>query len=518
MDLLHNAYSTASDDEEEEEENKETKHQILAVSSSKRFKPDYYPYSTTKHHSTPPNQTPNLQTEAPVPGRYISKRERALFGSTHGLPDPNPNPLPPSTTSSSAFKLAFSPSGVNATGLRANWFWQGAVVYGVWVVWGVLGDALSCAASLGWLAVLGSISDSNLPHDIMSSLRNQAEDRAQLGRISERLTITLRGHTKAVNAIHWSPSHAHLLASAGMDHTICIWNVWSRDQKKARVLSFHNAAVKDVRWSQQGLSVLSCGYDCSSRLVDIEKGIETQVFREDQVVGVVKFHPDNCNLFLSGGEKGRLRLWDIRTGKVVHEYIRSLGSILDVEFSINGKQFISSSDVSKSNVSENSIIVWDVSRQVPLSNQVYVEAYTCPCVRRHPFDPFFVAQSNGNYIAIFSSSPPFKLDKYKRYENHGVSGFPIKCNFSLDGEKLASGSSDGSVYFYNYRSSKLVTKIKAYEEACVDVAFHPIMPNSLKGWACRSEERRLKKKRNAKVKKGCALDLSSVSNNALLCI
>ncbi|GMY31571.1 WD repeat-containing protein 25 isoform X1 [Fagus crenata] len=466
MDLLHNAYSTASDDEEEEE-NKETKHQILALSSSKRFKPDYYPYSTTKHHSTPPNQTPNLQTEAPVPGRYISKRERALFGSTHGLTDTNPNPLPPSTTSSSVF---------------------------------------------------GSISDSNLPHDIMSSLRNQAEDRAQLGRISERLTITLRGHTKAVNAIHWSPSHAHLLASAGMDHTICIWNVWSRDQKKARVLSFHNAAVKDVRWSQQGLSVLSCGYDCSSRLVDIEKGIETQVFREDQVVGVVKFHPDNCNLFLSGGEKGRLRLWDIRTGKVVHEYIRSLGSILDVEFSINGKQFISSSDVSKSNVSENSIIVWDVSRQVPLSNQVYVEAYTCPCVRRHPFDPFFVAQSNGNYIAIFSSSPPFKLDKYKRYENHGVSGFPIKCNFSLDGEKLASGSSDGSVYFYNYRSSKLVTKIKAYEEACVDVAFHPIMPNSLKGWACRSEERKLKKKRNAKVKKGCALDLSSVSNNALLCI
>uniref|UniRef100_A0A7N2M8A8 Uncharacterized protein n=1 Tax=Quercus lobata TaxID=97700 RepID=A0A7N2M8A8_QUELO len=109
--------------------------------------------------------------------------------------------------------------------------------------------------------------------------------------------------------------------------------------------------------------------------------------------------------------------------------------------------------------------------------RVYVEAYTCPCVRRHPFDPFFVAQSNANYIAIFSSSPPFKLDKYKRYENHGVSGFPIKCNFSLDGEKLASGSSDGSIYFYNYRSSKLVRKIKAYEEACIDVAFHPMMAN-----------------------------------------
>ncbi|KAF3971308.1 hypothetical protein CMV_005078 [Castanea mollissima] len=307
-----------------------------------------------------PNPNPNLQTEAPVPGRYVSKRERALFGSSPRVSDPNPNP-PSTTTSSSA-------------------------------------------------SVFGSISDSNIPHDIMLSLRRQREDRTRLGRISERLTIALHGHTKAVNAIHWSPSHELVYSPSSC---FC--------------------------WDGSLNLYMEC-MEQRSEEVDIEKGIETQVFREDQVVGVIKFHPDNCNLFLSGGAKGHLRLWDIRTSKVVHEYIRSLGSILDVEFAINGKQFISSSDVSRSNVSENSIIVWDVSRQVPLSNQVYVEAYTCPCVRRHPFDPFFVAQSNANYIAIFSSSPPFKLDKYKR-------------------------------------SSKLVRKIKAYEEACIDVAFHPIMPN-----------------------------------------
>ena len=93
-----------------------------------------------------------------------------------------------------------------------------------------------------------------------------------------------------------------------MDQAICIWNVWSTDQKKACVFSFHNAAVEDVRWSQQGLFVLSCGYDCSSRLIDVEKGLETLNFKDDQVVGVIKFHPDNSNLFLSGGSKGRLRL------------------------------------------------------------------------------------------------------------------------------------------------------------------------------------------------------------------
>lgn len=106
-----------------------------------------------------------------------------------------------------------------------------------------------------------------------------------------------------------------------------------------------------------------------------------------------------------------------------------------------------------------------------------MEAYTCPCVRVHPVDPDFIAQSNGNYIAIFSLSPPFKLNKYKRYEGHGVSGFPIKCSFSSDGEKLISGSSDGYIYLYDYRSSELVRKIKAYEQACIDIAVHPILPN-----------------------------------------
>ena len=169
---------------------------------------------------------------------------------------------------------------------------------------------------------------------------------------------------------------AHLLASAAMDHTICIWNVWSTGQKLAFKSNFHNAAVKDVQWSQQGLSVLSCGYDCASRLIDVEKGTEVGVFKEDQGVAVVKFHPNNPNLFLSGGLKGSLRMWDMRIGKMVNKYNRRLGPILDVEFTPNSNQFISSSDVSTSNSSESSIIIWDVTREVPLSYQACLFSFS----------------------------------------------------------------------------------------------------------------------------------------------
>ncbi|XP_062077866.1 uncharacterized protein LOC133782546 isoform X2 [Humulus lupulus] len=416
MDLLCNAYSNDSDEDDA------PKPQILIQPSPKRPKIEIpITHSQHDHPLTRPTRFTYPRMDTQIPGRYISKRERALFASPPAAPGPDPVPDSPA---------------------------------------------------------FGSILDSNIRYDILSLLRNKRKSSGQQrGQMSQRVSIALPSHSKAVSAIHWSPNHAHLLASAGMDQSICIWSPWRSDQKIARKLYLHNAAVKDVKWSQQGLSVLSCGFDCSSRLVDVEKGVEIQGFKEDQMVGVVKFHEENFNVFLSGGSQGRIRLWDIRNGKVVHEFARGCDPILDVEFTRNCRQIISSSDISRSSVSENSIIVWDVSRQVPLSNQIYVEAYTCPCVRSHPSDSVFVAQSNGNYIALFSLRPPFKLNKYKRYESHGVSGFPIKCNFSLDGENLISGSSDGSIYFYNYRSSELVRKIKAYEQASVDIAVHPILPN-----------------------------------------
>ncbi|XP_048420044.1 uncharacterized protein LOC125468403 [Pyrus x bretschneideri] len=231
MDLLCNVYSNPSENEEEEEEEKaEGIKQTITPPNPNRLKSDN-PFAHTKFHHPLPESTqfPTLEAEALVPGRYISKRKRALLASQPTVPDPQPNPNAP--------------------------------------------------------AAFGSISDSDVPRDVMLWLRNKAKrGRSQLGQLPQRMSVALNKPTKAVNA-----STAHLLASASMDHTICIWNVWSSDQKVARVFNFHNAVVKDVKWSLQGLSVLSCVYDSSSRLVDIEKGLEIQVFKEDQVVSVIRF-------------------------------------------------------------------------------------------------------------------------------------------------------------------------------------------------------------------------------------
>eukprot|EP01018_Ginkgo_biloba_P011635 Gb_11736 [translate_table: standard] len=393
MDLLCAAYAAVSDEEEDDEHRKQS--EKGKNGSEKRRKLWNERTTDSRSHSSDQQICDELTTPTPTTmpfsGRYISKRERAA--QTSHLPSTvNPSP------------------------------------------------------------VVESISDSVLPSRILALLRRGGEGSTQHNRIPKGLSVSLTGHTKAVNCVRWSPTHGHLLASGAMDHVAYIWNVWNGvGHQKARLLNYHNAAIKDLQWSKEGLHLLTCGYDQTSRLTDVE----------------------------IGGSNGALRLWDIRTSKVISEYLRGLGPIMDIDFSNDGKHFVSSSDNSKTNSSEKSIVVWDFRTQFPLSNQVYVEAYTCPCVRYHPVEASFVAQSNGNYIAIFSSNPPFKLNKYKRFEKHEVSGFPIRCNFSQDGELLVSGSADGYLYFYSYRSSKVLKRMQAYGHACTDVVYHPLIPSVL---------------------------------------
>lgn len=42
-----------------------------------------------------------------------------------------------------------------------------------------------------------------------------------------------------------------------------------------------------------------------------------------------------------------------------------------------------------------------------------MEGYNCTCVKMHPKEKVFVAQSSADYIAIFDSTRPFRLNRRK---------------------------------------------------------------------------------------------------------
>ena len=103
----------------------------------------------------------------------------------------------------------------------------------------------------------------------------------------KQLHLNLEGHSQVVNCVRWNPIRTDLLLSASMDHVVCVWDT-SDIGTCSRRLTCHTAAVKDSRWSLCGSQVLSCGYDKTARLFNLETGNGNYAKLADQMATMLQ--------------------------------------------------------------------------------------------------------------------------------------------------------------------------------------------------------------------------------------
>ncbi|KAG8449246.1 hypothetical protein GDO86_016061 [Hymenochirus boettgeri] len=293
------------------------------------------------------------------------------------------------------------------------------------------------------------------------------------------LVFDMCEHTGPVNRVQWNSvkQYSHLLLSASMDSTVKIWDGVDFGKCLSSFFS-HSGAVRDAQWSTCGQRILSGGFDSMLYLTDVETGKPLFSARNEFKIGAVRFHPNEHNLFICGGFSPALRAWDIRTEKMIHVYKAAVQQHFEILFLPGGKEFVSTTDCVSRDSADRTIIAWDFNTAAKISNQIFHERYTCPSLALHPKENIFAAQTNGNYMALFSTQRPYKMDKKRRFEGHKVEGFAVGCEFSPDGSLLVTGSSEGTAFFYNYHSAKIVHSIYGDGSACISVNFHPVL-NSL---------------------------------------
>ena len=291
-----------------------------------------------------------------------------------------------------------------------------------------------------------------------------------------------RYHSKPILSAHFHPQiSCPLLLTSSLDGKLCIWDWYSRKgcvglihpHVQLRVPSSPDVAgINDAHWLDE-TTIISGGFDKKAVVVDAVTNKEISTFFHDSFVSALAPSPYDPKVFAAGDYNKSIKCWDIRiSDKPVNTYVGAGGRILDVEFLSDGKEIIASSDVVRRNASAQAIVVWESSSGTVFSNQVYQEPYTCPTLRPHPTDPTFLVQSNANYVILFSSKRPYKMNKYKRFEGHRVEGYPVQCDVSPDGRVVASGDSSGNICYYQYHSGELTARVSlAQDDPCVTVAF-----------------------------------------------
>ncbi|XP_056092709.1 WD repeat-containing protein 25 [Rhinichthys klamathensis goyatoka] len=295
--------------------------------------------------------------------------------------------------------------------------------------------------------------------------------------LPRRVQCLIQAHQGPVNTLQWSPvDHlSHLLLSASMDNTCKVWDGVGGG-RSLRTYSAHRGAVRDACWLPCGRRLLSGSFDGTAALTDAETGQTVAQMDNGFKVTCVAPQPSAPDVFLSGGFSSEVKAWDTRCRKVLRVYKAAVQQTLDVLFLSGGREFVSSTDAVSRDSAERTLIAWDFQTTAKLSNQIFHERYTCPSLSAHPLDASFIAQTNGGYIALFSAQRPYRMNKRRRYEGHKVEGFAVHCGFSADGSVLVSGSSTGSVHFYDYQSSRSLKTLDAHEHACVCAALHPVLP------------------------------------------
>lgn len=295
--------------------------------------------------------------------------------------------------------------------------------------------------------------------------------------VPRRLLISLQGHQGPVNTVQWCPvpQLSHLLLSASMDKTFKVWD-GAGSGRCLGVYTCHSGAVRDTCWTPCGRRILTGSFDNTAVITDVETAQTIVKFDNQFKAMCVALHPNQPEVFLCGGYSSAVKAWDSRSGKVVKVYKAAIQQTLDILFLRGGTDFITSSDCVSRDSADRTLIAWDYHTTAKVSNQIYQERYTCPSLALHPLEESFVAQTNGNYMALFSSQRPYRMNKRRRFEGHKVEGYAVQCEFSLDGTLLASGSSTGSAHFFDSRNARMLHTLSAHSQPCVCVSQHPVLP------------------------------------------
>ncbi|PIK50226.1 putative pre-mRNA-processing factor 17 [Apostichopus japonicus] len=275
------------------------------------------------------------------------------------------------------------------------------------------------------------------------------------------------GHTKGVSSIKLIPKSGHLLLSSGMDSKIKIWEVYNQ-RRLLRTFVGHKQAVREVNFNNDGTKFLSCAYDRYIKLWDTETGECIGRFTNRKVPYCVSFNPDEDkqDIFVAGMSDKKIVQWDTRSNEIVQEYDRHLGAVNSITFVDNNRRFVTTSD-------DKSLRVWEWDIPVDFKYIAEPNMHSMPSVTLSANGKWLGCQSMDNKIVIYSALNRVRENRKKVFKGHMVAGYACRMDFSPDNAYVVSGDADGKLNIWDWKTTKLYSKLKAHDGVCISCLWHP---------------------------------------------
>jgi WD40 repeat protein len=207
----------------------------------------------------------------------------------------------------------------------------------------------------------------------------------------------LRGHTEKVNGLAFSPKNEEVLATAGADTTVRVWNIStgsSRVFKDTKGTKGHTASINSVAFDREGRHLLTASDDTTALVWNVETGKSIQLIGHTDKVLSASFSPNGLQV-ITGSKDNTARIWSASTGKLLIELRGHLDQVTYVSFSSDGKFALTASDDATARVWEPQAGNFEVDQPTIDAIPTY---YTGPCPVTISFLAKITAISGGGTV------------------------------------------------------------------------------------------------------------------------
>jgi WD40 repeat protein len=285
--------------------------------------------------------------------------------------------------------------------------------------------------------------------------------------IPQKLIHTWVGHRRGVQKILWQPNHANLMLSAGLDGLIKIWDV-NGERNCMHTYVGHGAGVRDIAFTNDSKTFVSSSFDKDIKIWDTETGKVKKTISHDKVSYVVKIHPDENKqtLLLVGSSDQKIYQYDINTCEIVQEYNRHLDAVNTITFINQNRWFLTTSD-------DKTVRLWEFGIPEQIKYVADPSMHSIPFVGTSPDNQWLLLQSMDNKIVTYGAGERIYLNKRKTFRGHSNAGYALQVGMSSDSQFVISGDGGGHCLFWDWKTTKLLGKIKAHAGVCVGATWHP---------------------------------------------
>lgn len=279
-------------------------------------------------------------------------------------------------------------------------------------------------------------------------------------------TATWVGHTKGVNSIRFFPRSGHLLLSGSQDYRVKLWSVYG-ERECLRTFYGHNKPVREVGFSPDGATFLSCSYDKTVKVWDTETGKCTFYKHHRALPYCALFHPTDGNSLLVGTADRKILQWDLRSGAKAGFYRDHRDAINSITFFDGNRKFVTSSD-------DKTLRVWEYGEHRKDSQLIAgSDMQRLLAAAHHPTEDVIAFQSLDNRIQVYAPLQDSLSQRSKRFIGHATGGYACQIGFSPDGRFIYSGDARGHAIIWDWTSGAIVRRLEGHRQVCMGVQWNP---------------------------------------------